>query len=188
MALLNYRDDQLEERNRHIWLLRCQGKTQQQIAAVVGLAQNTVSEILTAQTKQFAIEFVEQVEAEKHRQTAILIHLYDSVYLEWIKSQGDAVLPDDLTGEELGGDVLAPFRGGRPARSLGSGSTQTRQMFGDPRYIDQLRGILADIRKIWGMDAPKQIDATSGGKPFAIIGYEMLPIPAEDNEDAGVSG
>lgn len=172
MAHPLYRDDQIDERNRHIWNLRCRGKTQQQIADVVGIARSTVAEILIAQTNDFRTEFIEKAEAEKDRQTAVLVHLYDSVYLEWEKSQGEAVLPDDLVGE-VGGDVLAPFRSGRPARSLGSGSTQTRQMFGDPRYIDQLRGILKDIRGIWGMEAPKQVDATLQAN--FVIGYEMLP-------------
>lgn len=28
---------------------------------------------------------------------------------------------------------------------------------GDPRYAEQMRGALADIRKIWGVDAPQRI-------------------------------
>lgn len=177
-----HNDDVIAERDRQIWYLRNRGKTQQQIALIVGLNHSTISDILARFEAQFRIEFVAHAEKEKERQTSVLIQLFDVVYDEWEKSQGEAVLPDDLTGEDVGGDVLAPFRSGRPARSLGSGSTQTRQMFGDPRYIDQLRGILKDIRGVWGLEAPKQVDANIQGN--FVVAINVLP-SLPDDEDMG---
>ncbi|WP_395089304.1 hypothetical protein [Armatimonas sp.] len=54
--------------------------------------------------------------------------------------------------------------------------TTTRQwQCGDPRYLAEIRASLADIRKIWGLDAPvKQEIAGAGGGPVNIAFTDSL--------------
>jgi hypothetical protein len=38
---------------------------------------------------------------------------------------------------------------------------------GNPSLVAQLRGAMADVRTIWGLDAPQKVDATTGGQPLS---------------------
>ena len=37
---------------------------------------------------------------------------------------------------------------------------------GDPRYLDEARKILADQRKLWGLDAPQKLDLRASRNPY----------------------
>ena len=46
---------------------------------------------------------------------------------------------------------------------------------GDHRFLEQARSVLADIRKIWGLDAPTQLEhAGAGGGPIPIVAIEAV--------------
>ncbi len=54
---------------------------------------------------------------------------------------------------------------GEPGKVLESHST-LRDQDGDPRYLEQARQALADIRKLWGLDAAKKLEVTGeDGEP-----------------------
>ena len=45
---------------------------------------------------------------------------------------------------------------------------------GDPRYLEQARKALADHRKLWGLDAPQQVDLRTPRNPFDDLSEEAL--------------
>jgi hypothetical protein len=56
-----------------------------------------------------------------------------------------------------------------------------RDQDGDPRYLEQARQALADIRKIWGVDEPTQTKNDINGR----LGLEIVEeiIDANDPQD-----
>lgn len=65
--------------------------------------------------------------------------------------------------------TLPPTRPGRKESVM-----EVEQQCGDVRYLEQARRALADIRSILGIKASEKLDATSGGKPVAVIRYEVI--------------
>jgi hypothetical protein len=52
----------------------------------------------------------------------------------------------------------------------GQSTERTRRgQTGDPRYLDQARGALADIRKIWALDTPQQVQGGGTNVRIQII-------------------
>jgi hypothetical protein len=45
---------------------------------------------------------------------------------------------------------------------------------GDPRYLEQARKALADHRKVWGLDAPQQLDLRTPRNPYDDLSEEAL--------------
>ena len=37
---------------------------------------------------------------------------------------------------------------------------------GDPRYMEEMRKVLADLRKLWGVDAPQRLDVRASRSPL----------------------
>lgn len=37
---------------------------------------------------------------------------------------------------------------------------------GDPRYLDESRKVLADLRRVWGLDAPQRLDLRASRTPW----------------------
>lgn len=71
------------------------------------------------------------------------------------------------------------------ARVVETTSTKTREwQCGDPRYLKLVVEAEAAKRAIWGIDAPKQTDLTSGGKSVTVVAINVLP-SLPDDEDMG---
>ena len=45
---------------------------------------------------------------------------------------------------------------------------------GDPRYLGEGRKALADLRKLWGLDAPQKVDIRATQNPYADLSEEAL--------------
>ena len=50
----------------------------------------------------------------------------------------------------------------RPAQDPATVETQ----HGDPRYLDVARKALADLRRLWGLDAPTKLDVRATRNPY----------------------
>lgn len=136
------------QREDRAWELRSNGWSQARIAAELGITQQAVSLLLKRLAKQFAKEFKKRVEEIKGEQTAQLEFLVDEALQEWERSKSDAEKKSVKSGR------CQLDRDGNPV-DLDDEVTQTTEgRLADPRYLQQARDGMGDIRKIWGVDAP----------------------------------
>lgn len=153
------RKDIAEDREREAWRLRLQGWTQENIAVRLGCDQSTISTILKRITRKLQAEFVEEVAEIKAMQAAQLNEMHRKAMEQYERSCEDSlqVVSGRAKVSELGGTVYLPDLETRKGQS------------GNPALLAQARGALADVRAIYGMDAPqKQEIAGPGGGPIAI--------------------
>lgn len=117
------------ERRRTAWNMRLKGYTQNEIAAYLGIKQQSVSELLERVRDMYRTEFMEDVDQTKQEQVAELMNSYRDVMNSWELSK-----------------KVGPF-GQHP-----------NNQYGDVKYINAGVAILAEIRKILGADAPIKFD------------------------------
>ena len=117
--------------------LAARGLNQREIGERLGRTRSGIGKMLRRTETKLA-EMLKETGAQiKARQTMSLEHIYREAMGAWGASKNDAQSskktdgPEDFTRTE----------------------TTLRDQTGDPRYLDQARGALGDIRKIWGLDA-----------------------------------
>ena len=54
--------------------------------------------------------------------------------------------------------------GGAPGATVAQLVVETQH--GDPRYLEVARKVLADQRRVWGLDAPQKLDVRATEGPF----------------------
>lgn len=148
-------------REQEAWRLRLRGWTQCQIAAELKVDQSTISDYLKRRNQALAEEFTEEAREVKAQQTAQLEHIYAEAVAAWEQSK----LPAERTQVVTGRAVASQF-GIVDLPDLET--TTTEGQSGNPALLAAALKAKADIRAIWGMDAPKKADITSGGAPFKI--------------------
>lgn len=182
------------ERERKAWELRQQFWTEQRIADELGCDKSTVCRMLKRVETRLAKEFSAEAEQIKARQTAQLEQLAGEVYAEWVRSKGDAeytrvrrkaIVPraprrdedddlplnsDDLEEGDECEEPEAP-EAPEPAGYVVESVFEVRGQAGNPALLAQLRGIQADIRTIWGCNAPLKTDLTSAGEKVDVVIY-----------------
>ena len=161
------------QREELAWELSAQGLSERKIAlelekaGLERITQQGVSAMLIRVEARALKEMAERVGGLKAKQTQALWHIYQEAMDAWRRSQQSA---KSVTKHLDGGAVPPAGESGRPA--LGGGervTTQIRDQDGDPRFLDQARAALADLRKIWGLDAPHKVAPTTpaGDRPFS---------------------
>ena len=124
-----------------------QGWSQRRIAAEEGISQAAVSKILIRAEGRMLRDLTAVVAQQKARQTLRLEHLYRESLQAWDESKGDA--------------TRRVQRKTQPGPG-GTGSTVAELVVetqhGDPRFLDVGRKALADMRTLWGLDAPQKLD------------------------------
>jgi hypothetical protein len=113
-----------------------------------------------------------KVKRMKVSQTAALRKLYCDARAAWEESKKPQKSLTTKHGPS--GDNGEP---GKVKESLSA----LRDQDGDPRYLEQARQALADIRKIWGVDEPTQTKNDINGR----LGLEIVEeiIDADDSQD-----
>jgi hypothetical protein len=115
------------------------------------VTQQAVSKMLLRVEERTLKEMSAKIQTKKVRHEAALWNIYHSAMAAWEESkkpQKSLTTKHGLSGEN-----------GQPGKVLESHST-LRDQDGDPRYLEQARQALADIRKIWGLDAAKKLELT----------------------------
>lgn len=159
-------------------LAATKGLTETQIAeelAQQGLGevtQQAVSKMLHRVEERMLKEMTGRVKAMKVRQTAALQKIHRDAMAAWEESkkpQKSLTTKQGPAGEN-----------GEPGKVKESQSV-LRDQDGDPRYLDQARQALADIRRIWGVDEPAQTKNDITGR----LGLEIVEeiIDADDSSD-----
>ena len=124
-----------------------QGWSQRRIAAEEGVSQAAVSKILTRAEGRILRDLTAVVAQQKARQTLRLEHLYRESLQAWDESKGDATRRVQRKTQ--------PGTGGTGA-TVAELVVETQH--GDPRFLDLGRKVLADVRTLWGLDAPQKLD------------------------------
>lgn len=144
------------------WRLRVQGWTQGKIAAELNVTQQSVSEMLQKIEARLAEQFTAEALEIKARQTAQLEAVYEEAMEQWRRScqdlQREQVVSGRVKVTEMGGVYNLPDQH----------TTTVEGQSGNPALLEKAMKALADIRAIWGLDAPKKTDVTSGGEPFKV--------------------
>lgn len=150
------------DRSMEAWRLRAKGWKQSEVAEQLGISQQAVSQLLHKIEARLVDEFVEDARREKIRQTELLLAIYEEAMEQWRRSCGDAEREQVVTGR-----VKVTDQGG--VFELPDQVTKTTEgQSGNPALLEKAMSALAAIRAIWGLDAPKKTDVTSGGEPFKI--------------------
>src|SRR5262245_42867621 len=135
--------------------LSIQGTTQHQIAEELGVSQAAVSKILKRIEERQLRELAATIDRHKARQTLRLEHQYSQAMKAWEESKADSTVRRQRKAQPgAGGD----------GHAVAEVVVETQH--GNPRYLEQARKALADIRKVWGIDAPQQLTVTATRSPY----------------------
>lgn len=157
------------DRERRAWELRKQCWTQKQIADELGMAQSSVSDALQRVEKRLYEEFSTSAHVLKARQTEQLDHIAAEALLAWEQSKLDAESTEVTEEETEIGDEGNKFPAtNRKTKKVTKGQT------GNPALLAQAIAALAAQRSIWGAEAPKKTDVTSGGQRVPIQVIEVV--------------
>lgn len=144
----------IRTREMRVMELAILGWSQHQISADIGVSQAAVSKILQRVETRTLRELTATVERQKARHTLRLEHLYAQAMRAWEESKADNTRRRQRKTQ---------------AGQGGAGATVAEvvveQQHGDPRYLDEARKVLADHRKLWGLDAPQKVDVRASRNP-----------------------
>jgi DNA-binding transcriptional LysR family regulator len=132
-------------REAQAWQLMVDGRTQLDIARTIGVSQPAVSKMLRRLEERFLADQAFRIERQRARHTARLEHVYRQALEAWAASQTDTVRRRQRKTE-----------GGAGAGTLSSEIVSAKQ-HGDPRYLEVARRALADLRAVWGVNAPEAL-------------------------------
>jgi hypothetical protein len=159
------------EREIRAWDLSRQCWTQERIAEELGIDQSAVSLALRRVERRALEQLSECVLEVKARQTFQLENIANEAMDAWERSKLDAEATE-TTEEET---VLEGAGGGQEIPATNRKTKRSRKgQTGDPRHLDNVMKALAEIRTIWGVEAPKRADLTSGGKSVPIQIIEVV--------------
>ncbi len=145
------------QREQAAFDLTLQGLSEAQIAAELAkqglgeVTQQAVSKMLIRIEERMLKELSAKIQTKKIRHEAALWKIYHAAMAAWEESkkpQKSLTTKHAPSGEN-----------GQPGKVLESHST-LRDQDGDPRYLEQARQALADLRKLWGLDAAKKLEVT----------------------------
>jgi DNA-binding CsgD family transcriptional regulator len=175
------------ERERRAWELRVKGLTQGQIADQLDISQQGVSEILRRVEKRVLAELSASVAELKARQTAQLEYVYREAIAAWERSLRNAKSVETTTEPAKSDDPAVGVDGGSKA---GPTTTRTKRTVkgqsGNPALLAQALAALADIRAIWGAEAPRKLatDIQSDGRPIGLLSNAVI-VTATRGDDNG---
>lgn len=168
-------DQVARERERIAWSLRQRCWTEARIAAELGVSQPAVSKILARVEKRLLARLTKRADRVKARQTAQLEHITNEAMTEWERSKQDS---ETVKTTEEGAEGVPSF--------TTKTETTVKGQTGNPSLLAQAREAMADIRKIWGAEAPTKTDVTSAGK--AVAGTAATIVEVRLNGGTGREG
>jgi transposase len=142
---------QAAARRAAAWEYALKGKSERQIAELLerdGLGKVSpaaVHKMLVKVREDRFNELKDKADHQRTQQTDALWRLYHAANEAWERSWKPTKTLTTKQGEEQNQNASVTIRDGT----------------GDPRYLQTAMQALADIRKIWGLDAPKKIAPTS---------------------------
>jgi predicted transcriptional regulator len=133
------------EREKRAWTLYTEhGYTQARIATELHVSQQAVAKMIARAEAMVADDLRGKVERERSRQHVQLDAIRRMALEAYQESKGDHTVKTQ-TRKEAGSDSEATTK------------IQVVQKAGDPRFLGEARGAMADLRKLHGLDAPTKI-------------------------------
>ncbi len=139
MTKKGYRDKHLAPRNAAIYKAYVCGEEGESLAKQYSITKSRVSQIVIEMEGRFLENEDAFIFAEKRRHQILLEGVYDKAARGYAKSLEDAESTKVSSGPDANG---------------GKAEKTTKGQAGDPAFLRVMCQALADIRKIWGMDAP----------------------------------
>jgi predicted transcriptional regulator len=139
----------VRRREQEVVRLATEGRSQHEIARVVGISQPAVCHILRRVDERWLAENQDRVGRAKAEQTRKLDHLYREALHAWEQSKAQKTRRRQRKTEGLEAGA-----GGGVAELIVDDS------HGDPRYLEAARRALADQARAWGVP-----DASAGQGP-----------------------
>lgn len=146
----------VQERNYAIYQRHViDGRSFRQLGKEYGLSSSTCWDAVRNAERRLTDQFHREIKDFRTRQTMMLESMIGELYEAWHKSK----VP--LLTEKVGTTLK-----GKPINE-----TTIKYTGGDPRYIDSAARLMADIRSMWGVDAPKAstVEITGQGVPLVEI-------------------
>lgn len=152
------------DREREAWSLRVQGWTQQMIADHLGVTQPAVWDMLQRTERKLAAQFKDRAEHIKLEQTEQLEWIATQALKQWHRSCEDGVTEVTVKGKTTG------TKGAKGEAGDQSKAQVTRTVVGqsgNPALLEKALKAMADIRAIWGAEAPRKLEGSGpGGGPI----------------------
>lgn len=169
----------IRARERRALELAVLGSTQYEIAAELQISQAAVSKLLARADERALADLSSRVERQKVRQTQRLERVFAESMRAWERSKADTT---KRRQRQSGGDG---------ATNTGAGSHTVAEVMvetkhGDPRYLETARKAMGDLRSIWGLDAPQQVDISRADPYAGLTEAELMERIAE--QDALLQG
>lgn len=177
---------------RRAWdLFTTKGMLQRDIAVELHVTQSAVSRALKRAERKTIDELKGKVSAHKARQLARLEALYRIAMTAYHASIGDDPIRTRVEKSANGGTT----KDGKPlpGRTFVETKVQVRKRVGDARHLEVARGVLADIRKLLGLDAPQKVSIVDADRPDEqtpdeALRQELADIMRQINQSQGLSG
>jgi predicted transcriptional regulator len=139
--------EEVQRREEVAWALRVAGRTEAAIAQELGITQGAVSKILDRVSKAALRRLTREVELYKVVQLEQLEHIVSEAMRAWEVSKEDSVTVQGF--------------------SDGKFIVTTKTQCGNPAFLGQVRGALADIRDLLGLNTTATAQAPA--EPVKIV-------------------
>lgn len=138
--------------NTQIVYEHTKGKTPREIAENVGYSVGHIYKILPRLLDEQALGMRSTLQRELVTQIIQLRWLHSEASAAWERSGGQRTETHERTEGQFIGSEEGEAPELRPGRLKASSSMRQTQGMGDPRYLEQMRATLADIRRILRLD------------------------------------
>lgn len=171
----------VREREIRAWDLYVrEHKTQSEIAEALSISQPAVSQILARVERRVLTELTRKVERQKATQHSRLEHIYREAMLAWESSKKPRkkTRQKEVNGGGMTAAQLAAARDGQPiVRSPGAKTellNEAATSDGNFLFLQTALGALGDLRKLWGINAPKKLEVEDKRRPLEKLTDEQL--------------
>lgn len=147
-------------RELHVMEQTLEGRTQHQIAASLGISQPAVCKIVQRLEDRLLADVAWKVERHRARQTMRLEFLYGEAIRAWRNSQQQTLRKRQRqSGVEGKGTTVAEI--------------VSENSHGDPRFLEEARRALQDLRSVWGVNAPERLSVETSS-PYTEMSNKAL--------------
>jgi Homeodomain-like domain len=137
------------------------GHSQHEIARTLGVSQPAVSKMLKRIEERLLTDVAWRIERQRARQSLRLEFLYSEAIRAWRGSHDDALRRRQRKTDGVGGHTSTVAE------------VISENQHGDPRYLEEARRALADLRTLWGVDAPERLSVDTTN-PYASMSDEAV--------------
>jgi hypothetical protein len=138
------------------------------------MSQPTVSKLLARADERALADLSSRVERQKVRQSQRLERVFAESMRAWERSKEDTTKRRQRQTARDGGT-----NAGAGNQSVAEVVVETKH--GDPRYLETARKAMGDLRSIWGLDAPQQVDISRTDPYAGLTETELVQRIAEQD-------